>query len=147
MTAVSISPRAAYPVGKIAIAGVAAILLSIAANLIVRAVGKAIVDMPADFNPLATWQPIVIFSTLFILIATLVWGFITRRSVTPERTFTIVAVVGLLVSLIPNVFMLLSPESFAIMGTATSGAALTLVVMHIVSGLITVPTLTRLSRA
>lgn len=139
--------RVGYPISKILLAGVIAIALSIVANLIVRWVALLFVNVPADFMPLATIQPILIFTTLFIAVATLVWFIVTRASRAPERTWNWVVLIGFVVSIIPDLLMPSMAQPVPGMGTFTWSAALVLISLHVVSGLITWWALPRFSRA
>jgi hypothetical protein len=141
-----VKPSTVYPFTRILIAGVVAIGASVAANLVIRWLGLLLVNVPEDFLPLATWQPVVIFTTIFISIATVVWWAVTRWSSNPERTYKVIAVIALILSLIPDLVMLISPGSMP-MGTATLGAVMILVTMHIVSAIITVAVLFEVSKA
>lgn len=138
--------RAQYPVLKILLAGVIAIVASIIANLLVRWIGMFLIDVPADFAPLASIQPIIMFTAIFILIATIVWFAITRISQTPVRTWNIVVVVAFVISILPDLFMPFMAQPIPNMGTFTWGATSILIAMHVVSGLITWWALPRFSR-
>lgn len=138
---------ASYPIVKVLIAGIIAIALSIVANLIVRWVGMLIIDVPADLQPLATTGPILMFTALFIAVATLVWFIITRVSRTPVKTWTTVVIVGFIVSIIPDISLVMMEQPVVPMGTFTWGAAAILIAMHVVSGVITWWALPRFSQA
>jgi hypothetical protein len=112
-------------------AGGIAIVLTIVVNLIVRWIGMLILPIDPTFLPLATWQPTVIFTTMFLVLATIVFLIINAFTSNPPRVFNIVALVALIVSLIPDFMLLINPSAMA-MGTPTLGAVIILIVMHIV---------------
>jgi len=124
------------PWTRILAAGGIAIVGSVIANLVVYFVGRTIVDPPADFQPLAAPMPTIVFTTLFLVVATAVFAMINAWSSQRARVFTIVAVIALVLGLIPDILLLVSPESFP-MGTPTLGAVLVLIVMHFVAFAIT----------
>ena len=141
-----VSSSAQWPLSKVLIAGVIAIVGSILANMIVRAIGLALIGAQPDFDPLATFGPVVIFSVMFIAVATLIFLLITRVSRSVTRTWTVVALLGLVVGLIPDIMLLVSPEAMPL-GTVTTGGVLVLIAMHVVSGIITWWALPRFARA
>src|ERR671914_2391298 len=76
-----------------------AAVFAVVANVIVRALGIALFDIPDEFEHLALRA--VILSTLIgVVAAGLVYAVIARFAARPDRTFTIVAVVALLLSLL-----------------------------------------------
>jgi carbon starvation protein CstA len=89
--------------------------------------------LPVDpsFMPLATWQPTVIFTTLFLVLATIVFLIINAFAANPSRVFTIVATIALVVSIIPDFMLLINPTGMPV-GTVTLGAVIILILMHVV---------------
>jgi hypothetical protein len=140
MTAASIKPAPAghkIPFSRALMAGAIAIVASIVANLIIRWVGMLILPVDPSFMPLATWQPTVIFTTMFLVVATIVFLVINAFAANPPRVFNIVAFVALLLSLVPDFMLLVNPGALP-MGTPTLGAVIILIAMHVVGYLITV---------
>ena len=125
------------------LAGVIAIVLSVVANLVVRWLGMLIITVPADFIPLATIQPTIIFTTLFLVVATLVFAVINRFTSNPIRVWTIVGTIGFVISLLPDVMLLFNPASMQAVGTVTTGAVVILIAMHVVGFAITMWVFTR----
>lgn len=144
MTAATIQTR---PVRKLSftrvlLAGVIAIVASIIANLILRWLGMLVLPVDASFMPLNSWQPTVIFTTMFLVLATIVFLIINAFAANPPRVFTIVATVALVLSLIPDAMFLINPAAMP-MGTPTLGAVTILVLQHIAAYLITLWAFTR----
>jgi len=136
-----------YPLVRVLLAGVIAIVLSAVANILIRWVGMLVVDVPTDLVPLASIQPIIFFSAIFIAAATIVWFIVTRVSRTPLKTWNMVVIVGFIVSILPDISMPLMDQPTPGMGTFTWPATLILIAMHVVSGIITWWALPRFSRA
>lgn len=113
-------------------AGGVAIVGSVIANLIVYWIGRMLAQPPADFQPLASPVPTVLFTALFLAIATGVYAWINAKADDPVRMWTIVASAALILSLIPNVLLLINPAIMPV-GTPNVPAVLVLMVMHVVA--------------
>lgn len=133
---VTTAPPARLTTGRIAIAGLIAIVASVIANLVVYFIGNMIWPPMPDFNPLATPIPTIIFTTVFLIGATIVYWLINRFTKNPPRVFLIVAWIVFLVGLIPDFMMMFNPAS-STMGTPTTGSMITLIIMHVVAFAIT----------
>jgi hypothetical protein len=130
-------PRIA--VGRVALATLGAIVASIVVNLLIMAMTRALFPIPAEFLPLSA-PPIILFTTFFIAIAGLVFLLVDRLSRNPVRAYTIVAVIALVLSLVPDFGLLANPAG---MPGATPAGVWGLIAMHVVSAVITVVALTR----
>jgi hypothetical protein len=135
-----------YPILRVLLAGLVAIGLSIVTNLAIRWIGMLFVEVPADLQPLQSIQPIIFFSFLFILVATVVWFIITRVSRTPLKTWNMAVLIGFVLSILPDISMPMMDQPVPGMGTFTWPATLILITMHVASGLITWWALPRFSR-
>lgn len=124
------------PFSRVMLAGGVAIVGSVIANLIVYWVGGMIAQPNPDFTPLASPMPTIIFTTLFLVVATAVYAVINAFTRNPVRVWTIVAWIALLVGLIPDIMLIVNPAPSP-MGTPTLGAVLVLIVMHFVAFAIT----------
>ena len=145
MTAATIQTKSSrkLTLSRALLAGVLAIALSIVANLVIRWLGMLIVPVDAGFMPLSTWQPTAVITTLFLVVATIVFLVINAFAANPSRIFNIVALVALIVSLIPNVLMLFSSAPLPNMGMPTPGAVVILMLQHVAAYAITVWAFTR----
>ena len=130
------------PFSRVLLAGVVAIVGSVVANLVVFWVGGMIAQPNPDFQPLASPMPTIIFTTLFLVIATAIYAIINAFTRNPVRVWTIVAWIALLVGLIPDIMLIVNPASSP-MGTPTLPAVLVLIVMHFVAFAITMWAFTR----
>lgn len=124
------------PLSRVLMAGGIAIVGSVIANLIVFWLGGMLAQPNPDFQPLASPMPTIIFTTAFLVMATIVYMIINAVASNPVRVWTIVAWIALLVGLIPDIMMIVDPASFP-MGTPTVSSAIVLMVMHFVAFAIT----------
>lgn len=135
-TTTAITRSQKLPFSRVLLAGGVAIVGSIVANLIVYWIGGMIAQPNPDFQPLASPIPTIIFTTMFLIVATAVYAVINAFTRDPVRVWTIVAWIALIVSLIPDLLLLINPSAMP-MGIPTLGAVLVLIVMHIVAFAIT----------
>ncbi len=139
------NPAATAPVQRVSYSrlwwvGLLAIALSIAVNLLVRAVALPFITVPPEFMPLSTAMPVVFFTAIGALAAIIVFAIVGRFSRQPARTYTIIAIVVLVLSLIPNA-MMLGPAAEALPG-ANLGNVIVLMVMHVTTAAVVVWLLT-----
>ncbi|NJN82858.1 MAG: hypothetical protein HC802_11650 [Caldilineaceae bacterium] len=134
---------ARIPASRIWRAGLIAIVVSVAANVALLWLVVRIVDISPDFPPMQA-GPIAFLTAVGGLLATVTYLIITRISKRPVRTFWIVAIIALLISLVPDIGGVISPESVPVPG-ATATAFLALMIFHVVAAVIDVLILTRLS--
>ena len=121
---------------------VTAVAAAIAA-VIVREMGVLVGAVPPDLMLLQ--EPSVAISTIvFVLIGTLVFAGITRFARRPVRTFQIVAVVALVLSLFSPITAGVGWSPFVTLQPATVAA---MMAMHVAAGLVTIPLLPALARA
>ena len=144
MSAAAIQTKSARKLSftRVLLAGVIAIAASVAANLIIRWLGLLVLPVDPTFMPLSTWQPTAIFTTMFLVLATVVFLIINAFAANPPRVFTLVATVALVLSLIPDALFLINPSAMP-MGTPTPGAVIILVIQHLAAYAITLWSFTR----
>jgi uncharacterized membrane protein YhaH (DUF805 family) len=128
-------------VGGIAVATAVAAVAATVANLLVRALAIAALDIPMpEFEPLAVRA--VILSTLGgVIAAGIAFAVTVRRARNPRRTYLMVAAAALVLSFIPPLQLGLAdpPEN---PGT-DAGSVGTLMAMHLVAAAISVTVLIR----
>lgn len=118
---------------------VAAVLATVA-NVVLRALAIALFDIPDAFEHLAL-RAVIVSTVAGVLAAGVVYAIVARVSRTPDRTFTIVAIVALVLSLIaPLTVGLEDPPEYPGTDAASVG---TLMAMHVVAAAIAIVTLTR----
>lgn len=119
--------------------GLFALLVVSIVNVLVLFIGLATVEFPAEFvggpfGPLAV-GPVVVNSAVAAIGATLVYGVVTRYFSRPNRTFTIIGGVVLVLSFA----MFLTPD----LSGAPPRVFATLAVMHVTGAVTIVGVLTR----
>lgn len=116
--------------------GLFAVIAASVVNALFRVIALAVVDIPAAYFPLPLgWGPVLASSAIGAVGATVVYGVITRYATRPNRTFTIVAAVVLVLSF----GNLLTP---ALAGAPLAVYAI-LAVMHVTAAVAIVAVLTR----
>lgn len=130
---------------RIWLAGIIAVVAAIAANLIVRALLFAWLDLPAGFPPL---QPgaIIFFTIVGVGLGAVVYAMVARRSMQPARTFTWIAITALVVSILPNLGLMLNPAAGPFPGGSPLAYGI-LILFHIIAGFIAIGVITRLGRS
>jgi hypothetical protein len=118
-------------------AGLVALVASVVANYIVCVVAMAVFDIPPEFPPLAGPGPVVFFSVISAIAGVGVFAGIAGVSLRPVQMFRIVAGVVLVVSFIPDMWLLTESAAASFPG-ATMGGVGALMVMHVVSATIIV---------
>ena len=109
--------------------------------LIVRAIAVAI--LPPPYAPgLAMIMVPIVLTVILCTCAVVVFALVGRFVKNPVRTYVIISVVFLLISFIPD---LMVPSMGAAMPGANWGYAISLMIMHIVAGFITVYMLIKLT--
>jgi hypothetical protein len=131
--------RVAY--GNLWRVGLLAIVIAVIANVIVYFVGVQLVTVPPEFLPLTAPIPAIIFTTVGMIAATVAFAIVGRFTRQPVRVYTIVAIVALLLSLIPNILMIIDPSSVPFPG-ANVGNVMVLIVMHFVAAAVAIWVLT-----
>jgi len=119
--------------------GPLAVIASAAANLIVRLIALALLNIPPHFRPLDIPGPTVSLTIIGVTGAVIVFAVVSRLARRPIRIFRVIALVVLLLSFLPDLRMLAIPN----VGAQAVG---TLMFMHIVAAAISVGMLTTLVR-
>lgn len=130
--------------GRIWWAGAIGVAAAVVCNLIVRAVLFALLPLPEQFLPL---QPTAIatFTVSGTALAAVVFALVVRFSVTPIRTFRVIAIVALVVSILPNLGLMANPSAAPFPG----GSALAfgvLCIFHGIAALVCAAVLTTLTQ-
>lgn len=131
-------PRQAIPWGSIGITAAAAIVVSMIANIIVRAIGTSIVNIPDSFEPLDTLFPVIQASVMYGLVATIAFIITWRFASDRRRTWLIVGLAGLAVSFVPPLALLSQDD-------ASGAGVVILMLMHLVAAFIFIPAFLRLT--
>ena len=115
---------------------------SLVVNHLIRLIAVALTNPIPEFLPLTSWGPVTIFSIVGVAGAVGVYALLRRFTANPGRTFTIVAWVVLIISLIPNLFGALDPSTSPVPGM-TAGGAIALALMHFPPALLSISLLPR----
>ena len=123
--------------GQFALIGLGTIVAAVLANVIVFFICGTFVAYDPQFLPLASVGAIVIFTVFPAIIAAVIYAILLRFIRNPARIFTIIAVVALAISLIPDLTYIPT-----VPGVTTAQTAV-LLLMHFVAAIVIVGGLTR----
>jgi hypothetical protein len=141
MTSIQSSSRSSVALRKLYWVGPLTIIIAALVNLLLRTIAVAFFGVPDSFMFL---QPVyVITSTVvFLLLALLAFILVGRRAKRPVRFYTILALVALFVSFLNPIMALFGMFPAPGMNLPIFW---TMIVMHVVTAVITVSLLTRLT--
>ena len=111
--------------------GLQAIIGSVVAALVVRAAALAVLDVPSEFPPLIGPGPTIFLTVVGVILSVAVFAEMRRVASQPIRLFRIVAAVGLVLSFLPNVWLLTDAAGSTFPGATTSAVG-TLMAQHVV---------------
>lgn len=132
--------------GRIWLAGLLGSAGAVIANLITRAVLFAALPLPAEFPPLQMGA-IAMLTAIGTLLAAVVYALVARFLSRPVTVFRWIAIVVLIVSILPNFALMVNPTAIPFPFPGASGLAFgVLIVFHIVAALVSVLTLTGMTR-
>jgi hypothetical protein len=147
MSSIALSSTSSAPVasptvswGRFALIGLGTVVAAVLANLLVYALGSAVVGYDPGFVVLANASGTILFTVVPAIVAVLLYAVLMRFSGNPARIFTNIAVVVLIVSLIPDLTYIPSVPG------ATSGQTAILMLMHVVAAGVIAGMLTTLTR-
>ncbi len=122
--------------------GLKALVAALVATLLVRWVGVSVLDIPLEFPPLAQAGPTVFFTTVSALGAIAVFAIVRRRARAPARLFRGIAAAVLILSFIPDLWLLSEGAGAIFPGGTVPGVGL-LMLMHVVAASVIVWVLTK----
>ena len=124
-------------IGRLWRIGLLTIILSIVANLIVYAIATAVFAVQYELLGPAS----IVFSTVgYLIIATIVFVIVGRRARHPVQTYRAISVIALLLSFAMP--LAAGAGLIPVGGPASPQTVVTMIVMHVVAGVITVYLLT-----
>ena len=123
-------------------ATIVAVVGAVSANFAIYLLATSVLDIDPAFQPLASPGSTIFLTVIGVGGAAYVYSWVRRRSGDPRPVFLRFALLALLVSLIPDLGLLLSDQPGA---TGTSVAVL--MSMHVVAAAIAVGALTRVPHA
>ncbi len=119
-----------------------AILAAVAANLVVRAAVLAVFDIPAEFEPLAGAGPTIVLTVVGVGAGLGVAFAVDRLAARPLPLFQRIVAAALLVSLLPDLWLLTEGGREAFPGV-TIPAVAALMIQHVVAASVVLWTATR----
>ena len=117
------------------------ILVSLVGTLLLRMGALAVFDIPAEFPPLATVGPTILLTVLGVAIALAVALLVGQSASQPVQLFRTLAIVALLLSFLPDAWMLTDGAAVAFPGATVPGV-ITLMLQHVVAAFIVIWMLT-----
>ncbi len=118
--------------GSLVKSGAIALVTSVVANHFIQVGALALFDIPPEFPPLQGAAPVVFFSVIGVLAGLGVFAGIGGVSSRPVPVFRVVAGIVLVVSFIPDLWLLTESGAASFSGATPAGAG-TLMLMHVVS--------------
>ncbi len=130
---------------RLFIVGVLTIAAAVVADLVVRALAFAIWPISPAFLPLQVGS-VSVFAAVLVGGGVLVYVLVVRFSKQPARTYTMIALIALLLSLVPPIMFFFNPAAFTrLLPGVTPLAASILMGLHIIDASIAIVLLTRLA--
>ena len=118
------------------------ILGAVAANLVLRAAGLALFDVPPEFEPLAAAGPTVFLTVVGVAAGLGVAVAVDKLSARPVLLFRRIVAVALLVSLLPDFWLLTDGAGEAFPGV-TVPAVVILISQHVAAAAVVLRSVTR----
>lgn len=111
-------------------AGAIAVLGSVAANIVLLFVLRALLGVPDTFMPF-NLAPVAGFTAFYTVVAVILFWLLARFTRRPVRSFVILAVIGFVLTAIPNLALAANPASAPFPGRSSD--FLTLLLFHLAS--------------
>lgn len=113
------------------------LLVAVVGNLLLRIVALAVFEIPAEFPPLSMAGPTIFFTVIGVIAAIGVWLLVRRRSARPVRVYRQIAMAALILSLVPDLWLLSDAAADAFPG-ATVPAVATLMLQHVFAAFVVI---------
>lgn len=126
--------------GRFALFGLATVVAATVANVLVYYLGAATIGYDPAFVILQNAGGAIFFTIPAAIIAVAVYAVLLRTTKRPERTFTIISAVVLVLSIVPDLTYIPAVEG------ASNGQTAVLILMHIVAAAVIVGMLTSYTR-
>jgi len=126
--------------GRFARLGLVTVIAATVANVLVYYLGAAIIGYDPTFVVLENVGGAIFFTIPAAIIAVLLYAVLLRTAANPERTFTIISAVVLVLSVIPDITYIPT-----VAGSSNAQTAV-LILMHVVAAAVIVGMLARYTR-
>ena len=126
--------------GRFARLGLATVVAAIVANVLVYFIGDALIGYDPTFVVLANVSGTIIFTITPAIIAVLLYAALLRFANSPERVFTVISAIVLVLSVIPDITYIPTVAG------SSNGQTAILILMHVVAAAVIVGMLTRYAR-
>lgn len=133
------SSRPAINWGRFAFIGVATVVAAVVANIIAYYVLGAIIRYDPTFLVLQNVSPVILFTVVPAILAVLLYALLLRYNSDPARTFTVIAIVVLIGSIVPDITYIPTVPG------ASPAQAVALALMHVIAAVVITLMLTRLN--
>ena len=114
------------------VSGSKAVAGALVATLVVRWLAVTVLTVPPDFQPLSGPVPVILFTTVGALGAVGVYAVVRRFSDEPDIVFRWIALVVLVLSIMPDLWLLTDAATETFPG-ATTTAVTVLMTLHVVA--------------
>ena len=121
--------------------GLQTLVGTVIANLAIRAIALATLDIRPEFAPLQSPGPTIVLTSAGVLAGLVVFAIVGTFTDEPLRPFRIIASAALLLSLLPDLWLLTAAAGPAFPGATVSGVV-TLMVQHVTAAAILIGLLT-----
>ena len=122
-------------------AGLLALVGAVIVNLALRATAVAVLDIRQEFSPLQSLGPTIFLTSIGVLAGLVVFAMVCRFAAEPIRLFRIMVTMALLLSLLPDLWLLTDAGGAAFPG-ATIAGVVTLMLQHVAAAAVIVWILT-----
>ena len=129
----SSTPARRLPGKQVLVIGLAATAAALIATLLARLVIGIFVPLDPLFLPYS-YGSIAFFTTLYCLVGVGIYALVNRLARNPLRTFNIVAVIGFILTLLPDLAGMANPATFPFPGASATSFVI-LIVFHIVAAI------------
>jgi len=126
--------------GRFALFGLTTVVAATVANVLVYYLGAAVIGYDPSFVVLQNAGGAIFFTFPAAIIAVALYAVLLRTAKRPERTFTIISAVVLVLSIVPDITYIPTVE-----GSSNAQTAI-LILMHIVAAAVIVGMLTSYTR-
>lgn len=139
-SAPSLDESRAIDWGRYALVAFGTMIAAVVVNVLIYYAGSALIGYDPQFVVLASVSATILFTIVPAIVAVLLYAILLRFTKNPVRTFTIIAAVVLVISVIPDFFYIPTVPG------ASLGQTVVLMLMHVAAAVVIVWTLTNFTQ-